>query len=179
MIRNIWKHFCTITRHKLLVGKGCFRVGLYKQGLLHDLSKYSPSEFWVGVKYYQGNQSPNNRERNAIGYSSAWLHHKGRNKHHYEYWIDYSTHSDRGIMVPVKMPDRYLAEMIIDRIAASKVYKGRDYTDACPLEYYYLGTHRAPIEESTKEKLLFYLELLAREGEEETFRRMKKELVHR
>ena len=81
--------------------------------------------------------------------------------------------------MPVKMPDRYLAEMIIDRIAASKVYKGRDYTDACPLEYYYLGTHRAPIEESTKEKLLFYLELLAREGEEETFRRMKKELVHR
>ena len=176
---DIWGHFHTITEHKLLVMKHCFKIGLYRQGLLHDLSKYTPSEFIPGCIYYQGYRSPNNAEREDKGYSSAWLHHKGRNKHHYEYWIDYSTHSDRGIMVPVKMPDRYLAEMIIDRSAASKVYKGRDYTDAWPLEYYYLGTHRAPIEESTKEKLLSYFELMAREAEEEPFRTMKKELVHR
>ena len=77
---NIWKHFKTITHHKILVAKGCFKVGLYKQGLLHDMSKYSPTEFWVGAKYYQGTRSPNNAEREDIGYSSAWLHHKGRNK---------------------------------------------------------------------------------------------------
>ena len=91
-----WKHFKTITYHKYLVAKGCFRVGLYRQGLLHDLSKYSPAEFLVGARYYQGNRSPNNAEREAIGYSSAWLHHKGRNKHHYEYWIDYSTRDVAG-----------------------------------------------------------------------------------
>ena len=85
---NIWKHFKTITHHKILVAKGCFKVSLYKQGLLHDMSKYSPTEFWVGAKYYQGTRSPNNAEREDIGYSSAWLHHKGRNKHHYEYWIE-------------------------------------------------------------------------------------------
>ena len=74
-------HFCTITKHKKLVLKECFRVGLYKQGLLHDMSKYSWTEFRVGCRYYQGTRSPNNAEREEKGYSSAWLHHKGRNKH--------------------------------------------------------------------------------------------------
>ena len=62
-----WKHFCTITHHKKLVMQYCFRVGLYKQGLLHDLSKYSFTEFRVGCKYYQGTRSPNNAERETIG----------------------------------------------------------------------------------------------------------------
>ena len=83
-------HFKTITYHKYLVMKGCFAVGLYKQGLLHDMSKYSPTEFLVGAIYYQGDRSPNNAEREHRGYSSSWLHHKGRNKHHYEYWVDYA-----------------------------------------------------------------------------------------
>ena len=88
---NILRHFHTITEHKIVVARHCFRVGMYWQGLTHDLSKYSPTEFWPGCRYYQGYRSPNNAEREQKGYSSAWLHHKGRNKHHYEYWIDYST----------------------------------------------------------------------------------------
>ena len=79
---NIKGHFETITRHKLLVMKYCFECGLYEQGLAHDLSKYSPTEFIPGCIYYQGDHSPNEAERAARGYSSAWLHHKGRNKHH-------------------------------------------------------------------------------------------------
>lgn len=82
---NIWGHFKTITAHKLLVMKYCFKIGLYKQGLLHDLSKYAPSEFLVGARYYQGTRSPNNAEREDTGVSTAWMHHKGRNKHHFEY----------------------------------------------------------------------------------------------
>ena len=74
-----WLHFKTITKHKLMVMGYCFRIGLYKQGLLHDLSKYSPAEFLVGCRYYQGDRSPNNAEREATGVSTAWLHHKGRN----------------------------------------------------------------------------------------------------
>ena len=58
--------------------KNCFAVGLYRQGLLHDLSKYSWEEFATGVKYYQGNRSPNAAEKEEKGYSAAWLHHKGR-----------------------------------------------------------------------------------------------------
>ena len=50
--------------------KYCFKAGLYKQGLLHDLSKYAPIEFLPGVKYYQGTRSPNEIERLEKGYSS-------------------------------------------------------------------------------------------------------------
>ncbi len=175
-----WKHFCTIARHRRLVRKGCFAIGLYWQGLTHDLSKFSPSEFMVGAKYFQGDRSPNNAEREDIGYSSAWLHHKGRNKHHYEYWIDYSSHYRKNgddIMVPVPMPDRYIAEMLMDRIAASKVYRGDKYTDKDPLDYYFTGTHEAPLHEYTRSRLLHYLEMLAEKGEKETFKAIKKELV--
>lgn len=171
-----WKHFKTITEHKILVMKGCFRLGLYKQGLLHDMSKYTPAEFLVGAKYYQGIQSPNNAERKAIGYSSAWLHHKGRNKHHYEYWLDYSAHVGEGI-IPVKMPDCYIAEMFVDRVAASKIYNKGHYTDDIPLKYYQQGKSYALMHEYTREKLELLLHMLAQKGEQETFRYIKKELL--
>ena len=125
---NIWKHFKTITHHKVLVAKGCFKVGLYKQGLLHDMSKYSPTEFWVGAKYYQGTRSPNNAEREDIGYSSAWLHHKGRNKHHYEYWVDYDFNGPH-FLSGLDMPRKYIAEMVIDRICACEVYQKEKYNN--------------------------------------------------
>lgn len=170
-------HFLTINKHRRLVRKNCFKVGLYWQGLTHDLSKYSPSEFIVGAKYYQGYRSPNNAEREAIGYSSSWLHHKGRNKHHYEYWIDYSSEHKNGSVVPIKMPDKYLVEMVMDRIAASKVYKGADYTDSCPLEYLNIGRDRIPIHPETLNKLSFLLEMLASKGEEYTFDYIKREIL--
>ncbi len=174
---NVWNHFKTITYHKYLVAKGCFQVGLYRQGILHDLSKYSPTEFMVGVRHYQGTRSPNDAEREQNGYSAAWLHHKGRNKHHFEYWIDYNKKARPGEMLPVPMPDRYIAEMIMDRIAACKVYKGKDYTDAAPYEYYLKGAGRLCIHEKTGRVLERMLKMLAEEGEEKTFRRIRKELV--
>ena len=114
-----WQHFKTITWHKILVMDGCFRVGLYWQGLCHDLSKYSPTEFLVGARLYQGNRSPNGAEREEKGYSEAWMHHKGRNKHHYEYWTDMSRETWRYEEVP--MPRKYLVEMVMDRRAACMV----------------------------------------------------------
>lgn len=174
---NVWKHFKTITYHRFLVMKGCFKVGLYWQGLCHDLSKYSPSEFWVGAKYYQGNRSPNNAEREAIGYSSSWLHHKGRNKHHYEYWIDYSTKDIKGGLWPAPMPKKYIAEMLMDRIAACKIYNGAKYTVDAPLKYYLQGKENAPLHPETKELLEKLLHMLAEEGEEATFDYIKKELL--
>ncbi len=164
-----WEHFKTITYHRYLVAKGCFAVGLYLQGLTHDLSKYSPSEFIVGARYYQGDRSPNNAEREVIGYSSAWLHHKGRNKHHYEYWIDYSTHEIPGGFTPAKMPRRYVVEMFMDRIAASKVYNGKDYKDSDPLTYFSKGKGRGFLHPTTEKLLEMLLMMLARYGEERTF----------
>ena len=165
-----WKHFCTITHHKILVMKHCFRVGLYRQGLLHDLSKYGLTEFRVGCRYYQGTRSPNNAEREAIGYSSAWLHHKGRNKHHYEYWIDYSLDEGQGL-AGMKMPTKYIVEMVMDRIAACKIYMKDAYTDRSPLEYYEHGAANLEnmLHKNTKELLEKLLVMLAEEGEEKTF----------
>ena len=113
-------HFKTITRHKILVAKGCFKLGLYYQGIMHDMSKYSPTEFLVGVKYYQGTESPNNAERMEEGISMSWLHHKGRNKHHFEYWIDYSIDKDHPGLVGMKIPKKYMAEMFVDRVSAGR-----------------------------------------------------------
>ena len=172
-----WKHFKTITYHKYLVARGCFKVGLYKQGLLHDLSKYSPAEFLVGARYYQGDRSPNNAEREDIGYSSAWLHHKGRNKHHYEYWIDYSTKGIVGGMAPAPMPVKYVIEMLMDRIAACKVYHGNTYTDKDPLAYFEQGKELSIIHKKTKKQLEFLLRMLADKGEDYTFRYIRKRIL--
>ncbi len=171
-----WKHFVTITQHKLLVMKGCFYVGLYWQGLTHDLSKYMPSEFRVGAKYYQGVQSPNNAERLDIGYSTAWLHHKGRNKHHYEYWLDYSSR-EGGKMIPARMPQRYMLEMFIDRVAASKNYNKENYSDDMPLKYYENGNPTGLIHEETQRELEFLLHMLADEGEKRTFDYIKYDIL--
>ena len=186
LLINAVGHFRTITKHKLLVMKGCFAVGLYRQGFMHDLSKYMPSEFLVGAKYYQGTRSPNNAEREAIGYSSAWLHHKGRNKHHYEYWLDYSSRGMKNgnILEPAKMPTKYMVEMVMDRIAASKNYLKEDYTDASPLAYLDGAKDVNLIHKDTYRQLHGLLEMLAEKGEPYTFayiRRvvLKKKIPHR
>ena len=134
---HIREHLKTVNRHRRLVRHYCFRLGLYRQGLLHDLSKYSPTEFWRSAKYYQGFRSPNDQERRENGVSISWLHHKGRNRHHFEYWIDYRIAPDGTVsMGGCKMPKKYVAEMFCDRIAACRVYQGDQYTDASPYEYY-------------------------------------------
>lgn len=172
------KHLSTVARHRALVLRHCFKAGLYRQGLTHDLSKYSPCEFWVGVRYYQGFRSPNAAERMALGFSSAWLHHKGRNRHHSEYWIDIAA--DGTTRLEGKpMPTRYVVEMFCDRIAASKVYKGAAYTDSCPLEYFYLERKGGPvpIHPDAEALLLQMLELLAEKGEDEALRTVRETIV--
>lgn len=173
-----WQHFKTINHHRRLVREGCFKVGLYRQGICHDLSKYMPSEFLIGCKYYQGTRSPNNAEREIKGYSAAWLHHKGRNRHHYEYWLDYSVDSRQGI-IGMKMPVKYVVEMFMDRIAACKTYQGSSYNDSSPLEYYEKGAARlGPMVHPDTAKLLHHLlKMLAREGEEKTFSYIRRKIL--
>lgn len=166
-LKNLIGHFRTITRHRHKVIAHCRKAGIFWQGLRHDLSKYSPTEFWLGVKYYQGTRSPNEGERDAYGYSLAWMHHKGRNKHHFEYWTDY--YPPTKTMQPVKMPLRYVAEMFCDRVAAGKIYQGDKYTDRSPLEYFLSAKSRRVIHPETSELLESLLTMLAEKGEEETF----------
>lgn len=173
---NAINHFKTITNHKLLVMKYCFKVGLYKQGLLHDLSKYFWVEFSAGIKYYKGNLSPNAIEKIEKGYSKSWLHHKGRNKHHFEYWIDYSTNPTDGL-IGMRMPIKYVVEMFIDRMCASKNYQKEAYSDKSALDYYNKGKEYYILHNESRALLELLLNKLAKEGEEATLTFIKNELL--
>jgi len=132
-MKNVIKHFVTITKHKIAVMKNCFKAGLYWQGIVHDLSKYSPTEFFESVKYYQGTRSPIDACKEVKGYSEAWLHHKGRNKHHYEYWQD---GFDKGT-IHLQMPFKYALELVCDYLAAGQVYMGKNFTYQAELEWWH------------------------------------------
>lgn len=165
------KHLKVICHHRHLVIKHCRKAGIFWQGLGHDLSKFSPTEFFTGAKYFLGNRSPNEKERELFGYSAAWLHHKGRNKHHFEYWNDVNPQTKR--YEPVKMPTRYLIEMFCDRVAASKTYQGNAYTDEHPLNYFLRGNAKLSMHPETAETLEMLLRMLAEKGEDETFKYIK------
>ena len=169
------KHFVTITHHRWVVRGGCFRVGLYWRGLTHDLSKYSPKEFMVGARYYQGTRSPNAAEREEKGYSEAWMHHKGRNRHHYEYWTDMSKETGRYEAVP--MPRKFLVEMVMDRRAACIIYQGKNYHPSSALEYLEKSRDRTLMHPDTLRQLTFLLTMLAEKGEKETFPYIRKEVL--
>ena len=171
---QIFQHFYTITRHRFVVFLHCCRAGIPWQGLTHDLSKYSPTEFLCGIRYYQGTRSPNEAEREHKGYSLAWMHHKGRNRHHFEYWTDYNPTSKR--VEPVPMPMRFVAEMFCDRVAASKVYRGAEYKNSDPLDYFERGRDRRVIHPKTSAQLHFLLKMLAQKGEAATFSYLRKRL---
>lgn len=160
-------HLRTVARHRHQVLRNCIRAGIPLQGLVHDLSKFSPTEFWQGVRYFDGTHSPTEDERREQGYSVAWMHHKGRNRHHWEYWTDYSPEQGRYLSMP--MPRRYLAEMVCDRIAASKIYKGAAYEDSCPITYLQRGRMRTSMHPQTVEELTHFLTLLRDEGETAMF----------
>ena len=172
---NFWGHLKTVSHHRWLVCKGCFRVGLYCQGLTHDLSKFSPTEFRQGIKYYQGYRSPNAAEREQKGYSEAWMHHKGRNRHHYEYWTDLSPTTKR--YEPVPMPRKYLVEMVMDRRAACMTYEGKNYTSASPYNYFVKSRERTLMHPDTERALAFLLEMLRDRGEAETFRYIRSSVL--
>lgn len=172
---SAYKHFKTITKHRHAVIRHAFKAGIPWRGLLHDLSKYSPEEFLAGARFYLGTRSPNEAEREKNGYSKAWMHHKGRNKHHFEYWCDYNPKTK--LMSPVEMPVIYVIEMFCDRVAASKIYQGKNYTDSHPLEYFMRGKQRRVIHPATSDLLESLLVMLSEKGERETFRYIRKNIL--
>ena len=173
-LKKIVGHFKTITKHRHTVIAHSAKAGIIWRGLLHDLSKYTPSEFLSGARYYCGYKSPNEQERELFGYSPAWLHHKGRNKHHFEYWTDYDTVTHKIKAVP--MPDKYIAEMFCDRVAASKIYQGDKYTDSHPIEYFLKSKETRFIEKETSDKIERLLRILAEKGEKAAFLEIRKML---
>lgn len=164
-LSNYYRHFVTITKHRFVVMNLCFKCGLYKRGLLHDLSKYSPVEFWASARNFQGDKSPINAEKQKYGYSIAWQHHKGHNPHHWEYWIDnVGTYAN----TPIYIPHEYVVEMICDWVGAGMVYSNHkpDYDEPYsePLDYYNDHVHERIFNPMTKSYIEFLLNLIARRG---------------
>ena len=129
-LSNIFRHFALVARHRHQVFLNCARCGLFFRGLVHDLSKFTPVEFFESARYFQGNRSPISACRREKGYSIAWLHHKGINKHHIEYWLDVECKT------PPLMPYKYAVECVCDKLAATKIYNGKSYTKEKPLSHW-------------------------------------------
>ena len=176
LLQRFFGHLHTVNRHRFLVMKMCFSCGMYRQGLMHDLSKYSPIEFIPSVRYYQGNRSPISKEKEVIGYSKCWLHHKGRNRHHWEYWVDRENGKTSLICLP--MPFEYVLESVLDKISASKTYNGDKYTDAEPYEFFLRSKEYRTMNQKTAAEIEHLLLYLKENGEKKALRYYR-DLYHR
>lgn len=154
-------HFKTICRHKAVVYQECKACGIIWQGITHDLSKFSIVEFISSAKYFQGDKSPNEVEKAKIEYSIAWLHHKGCNKHHWEWWTDFD---DKGNVIANKIPSEYVIEMICDWIGAGKIYGQGQWTQEEPLNYYNKVRKGRYFHPETEKLIVALLEIIRDKG---------------
>lgn len=174
-LANIVKHFNTVNKHRWLVFVYSIKAGIPFRGLVHDLSKYSIDEFFPGCKYFQGTRSPIAAEKNDIGYSKAWLHHKGRNKHHWEYWYDEFA-PDQTPIIPYK----YAVEMVCDGLAASKVYNGKNWKDDSQINFWNKTREKRKINPKIERFLTEVYTLCSKDGINNTLKSDKlKELYNK
>lgn len=162
-IKNVVEHFKLITKHRWVVFKLCCKLGQPWRGLLHDLSKYSWTEFGEGIKYYVGTHSPITEAKKETGYSKAWLHHKGRNKHHAEYWVDVSAPNPTPVI-----PYKYAVEMICDKLAAGMIYQGKNWTKEYQLSYWEREKQKNRINPKTEKFITVVLTQVAKQGIDKT-----------
>lgn len=162
IITKTIKHFILVSRHRWYVFQCAVKAGIPYRGLVHDLSKFSPTEFFESVKYYNGDRSPLHVCREHIGYSESWLHHKGRNKHHFEYWEDMSKFERIGVFPPYK----YIVEAVCDKIGAGKAYNREKWTQDEPYKYWTNIEKKAPVTKhpATVEFMDTVLKKIADEG---------------
>lgn len=160
-MNKAWKHFKTVMKHKAIVYRECKACGIWWQGVIHDLSKFSITEFLPSARYFQGDKSPIEAEKAKEGYSIAWLHHKGLNKHHWEWWTDFDKN---GRVYPNRIPKKYVVEMICDWIGAGKAYSKEKWTQAEPLEYFEKVEYARHFQWETKSAIYSFLELIKEYG---------------
>ena len=121
---KILKHWQTIRIHRKWVRYYCRLAGITWRGIVHDLSKYSPTEFFESARYWTGTHSPIEEAKHEKGYSLAWLHHRGRNPHHWAYWAD---NFSEGLTI-YPMPKDDFVEMVCDFLAAGRAYQGKNFS---------------------------------------------------
>lgn len=132
-----FNHFKTIMGHKYYVFLEARELGIPWRGFMHDWSKLRPSEFFPSARYWTGKGSPVAAECEDIGYSLTWRYHKGRNKHHWQWWHDLDGSDENGDPKhnPAPMPEKYIREMVADMFAAARAYGNINYKDAAR-DYY-------------------------------------------
>lgn len=174
-LKKFFKHLHTVNKHRFLVFKLACKAGIPYRGLVHDLSKYSPTEFLESVKYYTGDKSPIMGAKKDIGYSEAWLHHKGRNKHHFEYWLDLNS--------PNKTPIisyKYAVEMVCDTLAAGLTYQGKNWYPGYQLEYFNNRTDKSLINDKIINFLTEVYTLVEKQGINKTInKKLLKEIYYK
>lgn len=130
---GIIKHSILTIKHKYFVFLYACHLGIAWRGFMHDWSKFSFEELWTSGKYYTGVQSPQTQERNANeDYSLVSVHHVGRNKHHWQYWVDYRGFNT--LVYPI--PYKYAVEFVCDSLAASRVYNGEKWNRGDAYQYF-------------------------------------------
>jgi hypothetical protein len=166
-MKKLFKHLKTVHIHRKYVRKACFKMGLYWQGLTHDLSKYSLTELSM-CKYYTGKGSPHQVARAELGYSPSWIHHYHTNKHHFQFWWD---EDEEGKIIPMKMPFKYVMESFCDMLGASKAYNPENWKPEMLLNYWEQKCLGKRIQHKESETFLDYLikQLVVR-GEEDFFK---------
>ena len=177
IIKKTIKHTMLVTKHRWYVFKLAFKAGIPLRGLTHDLSKFSPTEFIESVKYYNGKRSPINACIEEKGYSLAWLNHKGKNRHHLEYWESCANGKREGAFLPYK----YMVEMICDKISAGITYNPKTWTTSQPLEYWINVEKQKPtvVHPATIEYIETVFKNLEKEGIEKTINSQYLKKVYR
>lgn len=173
-IENIIGHFKTITKHKWIVFQLCCKAGIPWRGFMHDWSKYSPTEFGEGIHYYTGKKSPVQIAREQNGYSKAWLHHKGRNRHHAEYWFDYDMPCQT-----ILMPYQYAVEMVCDDLAAGIVYNRKNWTQDTQLQYWNTKGKNKSIHPATAKFAEEVFVQVSRQGIDKTIKKQNLEKIYK
>lgn len=133
------KYLKYLIRHRWFVMLACFREGLYWQGLIHDWSKFLPSEFIPYAWYFYGEKLPSiyeshgdhrnmvfasglYKERVEADFDMAWLRHQKCNPHHWQYWV---LMEDSGKVAALEMPHKYRVEMLCDWQGAGRAITGK------------------------------------------------------
>lgn len=164
---NFFKHLVLITKHRHQVIRNGFHMGIFFHTLKHDLSKYSPSEFIPSYKNYKGTSSPVFETRKQHnGYSPVAVHHTNRNKHHYEYWVDFY----RGYALTIALPYKYAVEYVCDMMAASKTYDKKHFSGKVVYDYFVAREDYFILHPATKE----FIKTCFLRYEESKFKNLKK-----
>jgi hypothetical protein len=154
-MKEYFLHIYYLMRHKYFVFVECFKMGLFWQGITHDLSKLSPTELGPYSRMFYTDKKP---IRDKTGYYKpydtgneefelAWLNHTRKNKHHWQFWVLPHDRNDEGCEKIFDMPEKYALEMIADWMGAAKAQRNNHTA----LEWYNVHKHKLGLSTKTRE----------------------------